>query len=55
MPIYEFRCMSCDHKFDELCGYGEEYIKCPMCGWTAERVMSVFAANGTDNGHISRS
>ena len=36
MPIYEFRCEACDHRFEELVGshvgVGEEDVRCPECG-----------------------
>jgi len=30
MPIYEYKCRGCGHKFEELV-LGEEEIKCPKC------------------------
>jgi putative FmdB family regulatory protein len=32
MPIYEFECKSCGHRFDELLKSGAESAACPECG-----------------------
>lgn len=48
MPIYEFRCQHCDHRFQKLCSLGEkgENITCPSCKATnPKRVMSGFTLN----------
>ncbi|MCM0080919.1 zinc ribbon domain-containing protein [Geomonas sp. Red32] len=46
MPIYEFQCVSCDHRFEKLCkSEGSEAVTCPACGSSEVRkVMSSFAA-----------
>ncbi|HHW44843.1 zinc ribbon domain-containing protein [Desulfofundulus thermobenzoicus] len=49
MPIYEFRCLNCGHRFERLCSMGEkgEGQVCPACRSTgAQRVMSSFASPG---------
>lgn len=54
MPIYEFRCKECGHRFDKLCRMDEsgEGIPCPSCGHVgATKLMSVFMATGLENGH----
>lgn len=54
MPIYEFRCSHCGHRFEVLCGFNEtgDALQCPECGGTgAGRLMSVFMARGLENGH----
>jgi putative FmdB family regulatory protein len=47
VPIYEYVCMECEARFEELVRNGEA-VSCPDCG--AERVvkqLSVFAAHGS--------
>lgn len=47
MPIYEFQCTRCQHKFERLCAVGEDgsTLSCPQCGQPApRRLLSVFAA-----------
>lgn len=31
MPIYEYKCKKCNHKFEELV-FGNKKMKCPKCG-----------------------
>lgn len=43
MPLYDFRCIDCDHRFEAQVPYGESPT-CPACGHAeAERVLSAFA------------
>lgn len=54
MPMYEFKCQSCSRVFEELCRLDEtgQNLRCPECGQTgAQRLISVFAAHGLENGH----
>ena len=46
MPIYEYRCQSCETEFEDLVRLGtpDEDIECPSCGeHNATRLLSVFA------------
>lgn len=55
MPMYEFRCASCGHIFEQLCKFDEEGEgkECPSCGHVgARRLISVFSASGLDNGFM---
>ncbi|WP_166511309.1 FmdB family zinc ribbon protein [Desulfallas thermosapovorans] len=50
MPIYEFRCHKCGHRFEKLCSMGESgaNIQCPACSAPApQRVMSGFCKKGS--------
>lgn len=56
MPIYEFKCNSCQHVYDELVPMNTEgdLPKCPKCSQVgARRLISAFAAHGLENGHIA--
>lgn len=46
MPIYEYRCASCDSKFDKRLSMAlaDSRVNCPDCGGDARRLLSVFAA-----------
>lgn len=47
MPIYEFRCPSCGHQFEQLVfrSTETEEIACPRCGSTdITRLLSAFAS-----------
>lgn len=54
MPLYEYRCRSCDHRFELLqrMGEGSDGLTCVACGAPApKRLLSTFAA--TSNGSSS--
>lgn len=41
MPIYEYRCLKCDEKFEALVFSGDDRVACPSCkGNRLERLMS---------------
>jgi putative FmdB family regulatory protein len=43
MPIYEFRCTECNHKFERVVPRGQE-VYCPECSSKMEQIMSVPSA-----------
>ncbi|MFN7960340.1 MAG: zinc ribbon domain-containing protein [Thermoanaerobaculia bacterium] len=48
MPLYEYRCEACHHRFEVLqrMGQGAEGLACPRCGeGSVERLLSTFAAH----------
>ncbi len=50
MPIYEYTCAACQHRFEELVRSDREarLVKCPKCGTQrVERRLSTFAAHAT--------
>lgn len=44
MPIYEYRCPACSHRFDKLQSMTAPGADCPRCAQPAKRAISVFAA-----------
>ncbi|RQD73376.1 MAG: zinc ribbon domain-containing protein [Candidatus Syntrophonatronum acetioxidans] len=52
MPIYEFKCTSCQHKMEKLCKMGEDgsSFTCPQCEGRVQKVLSLFRSSGTDSG-----
>lgn len=41
MPLYEYKCAKCGHKFEKIEHYGaSEVKKCPKCGGKAERQIA---------------
>jgi len=49
MPIFEYRCSACGHRFEDLRSQGEadDPGDCPKCGKPkVERMMSSFATAG---------
>jgi len=58
MPIYEFKCRHCGHRFEELCRMGEDglELRCPACGRRElQRCQSTFAARSTGDGGVAHS
>jgi putative FmdB family regulatory protein len=47
MPIYDYQCKSCGHRFDQLVKLGAKPPACPSCGKAAERLSSFSAAIST--------
>jgi putative FmdB family regulatory protein len=46
MPLYEYRCRDCGHRFEVLqrMGEGADALECPRCGaGRPERALSTFA------------
>lgn len=53
MPIFEYRCEKCHHKFEEIVhGDRDKKIPCPKCGSSTEKLMSVIGgiAMGSSGG-----
>ena len=50
MPLYEYRCPQCDHRFEVLqrMGEGAEGLSCPACGTEKPvKQLSTFASTGS--------
>ena len=50
MPIYEFECKHCDHRFEVLCKMGSNGrgMRCPTCkGKRVRRLMSRFSSRSS--------
>ncbi|MGK7344954.1 MAG: FmdB family zinc ribbon protein [Candidatus Nitrospinota bacterium M3_3B_026] len=50
MPIYEYVCAECGHKFEKLTALSEAHEKqeCPECGkGSGERILSLFGAGSS--------
>ena len=41
MPLYEYQCLSCRHRFEVIQKFSDPQIdKCPKCGKLVERLLS---------------
>ena len=50
MPIFEYRCETCENQFEKLVRRADDHVECPSCGKQKLEVKySTFAAraNGT--------
>jgi len=41
MPIYEFRCATCDKTFEKLSSMSETSAPCPSCGADCAKAISI--------------
>lgn len=58
MPMYEYRCKRCNHKFERLVSYENRETPgdCPECGCArSKRLMSSFAGHTSGGGNIGGS
>ena len=55
MPIYEYKCPKCGHKFELLrpLSQANEDAVCPRCHECAPRVLSTFASFSVGEGGVS--
>jgi putative FmdB family regulatory protein len=44
MPLYEYHCPNCNHKFEKLQGMSAAGADCPVCEAPARRAISVFSS-----------
>jgi len=49
MPIFKYRCLECQEKFEELVPYSQSHdMECPNCtSQNTEKQVSTFATLGT--------
>lgn len=41
MPIYDYRCKQCGHRFEKIQGFSDPEIKeCPTCGGEVEKMIT---------------
>ncbi|MBI5442827.1 MAG: zinc ribbon domain-containing protein [Deltaproteobacteria bacterium] len=50
MPVYEYRCESCGHAFEELILRGPEPSACPVCGSPVHKLFSSFSYQAANEG-----
>ena len=39
MPLYEFECQKCHHRFEKIQSFTDGDPSCPKCGGTVERLL----------------
>jgi putative FmdB family regulatory protein len=51
MPLYEYECKKCHHRFERIQKYSDRHMKkCPDCGGTVELVVSAPAVQFKGSG-----
>jgi putative FmdB family regulatory protein len=54
MPLYEYKCKKCGHRFERIQTYSAEDAKeCPVCQGEVERLISAPAAHFKGSGFYS--
>jgi putative FmdB family regulatory protein len=54
MPLYEYKCKKCGHRFERIQTYSAEDAKeCPVCHGEVERLISAPAAHFKGSGFYS--
>jgi putative FmdB family regulatory protein len=51
MPLYEYQCTKCDHRFEKIQKFSDKKItKCPECGGKVEQTISAPAVQFKGSG-----
>jgi putative FmdB family regulatory protein len=51
MPLYEYQCTKCGHRFEKIQKFSDKKIKkCPQCGGLVEQVISAPAVQFKGSG-----
>jgi len=51
MPLYEYQCKKCHHRFERLQKFSDPHVKkCPDCGGPVEQVLSAPAVQFKGSG-----
>jgi putative FmdB family regulatory protein len=54
MPLYEYRCKQCGHRFEKIQSFSAEDVKqCPVCQGEVERLISAPAVQFKGSGFYS--
>ena len=51
MPLYEYKCKKCQHRFEKIQKFSDPLVKkCPDCGGSVEQVLSAPAVQFKGSG-----
>jgi putative FmdB family regulatory protein len=51
MPLYEYQCKKCQHRFEKIQKFSDPHVKkCPKCGGPVEQVISAPAVQFKGSG-----
>jgi len=51
MPLYEYQCKKCKHRFEQIQKFSDEPVKkCPKCGGLVEKLISASAVQFKGSG-----
>lgn len=51
MPLYEYQCKKCKHRFEKIQKFSDRQVKtCPQCGGAVEKLLSASAVQFKGSG-----
>jgi len=51
MPMFEYICLECDNKFEELVLRGDTVVNCPLCkSADVKKLVSAFSSSSNSGG-----
>ncbi len=51
MPMFEYICLECDNKFEELVMRSDTVVNCPLCkSADVKKMVSAFSSSSTSGG-----
>jgi putative FmdB family regulatory protein len=51
MPLYEYQCKKCQHRFEKIQKFSDPHVKkCPKCGGAVEQLLSAPAVQFKGSG-----
>lgn len=53
MPLYDFVCISCEHKFEDLIKINDSNPNCPECNSETKKLVSIFSGKVEGSEHRS--
>jgi putative FmdB family regulatory protein len=51
MPMFEYKCLECDNKFEELVKHSDTAVNCPHCkSVDVKKLVSAFSSSSNSGG-----
>ena len=49
MPLFEYNCDTCKHRFDKMVLRHDTKVNCPICRGAVKKLMSTFSVGSSHN------
>jgi putative FmdB family regulatory protein len=50
MPLFEYKCDSCNYRFDKMVQRWDAQVHCPLCSGIVKKLMSTFTVGESHGG-----
>ena len=50
MPLFEYKCDSCNYRFDKMVQRWDAQVHCPLCSGIVKKLMSTFIVGESHGG-----